>query len=330
MSVGQAIDTQTSPKLSQVLFREPTRNFATIAPLPSNVQAIESALLFATGMTPLLALVGPSGWGKSHLLEASAHRLGMDGGAAPQIWSALEWANFGPRAECHGPLILDNAQDALDSGRAGTNLRIALERRVKASKPTCLSFTSAKPTRQLRAFLPHSRRWTIAQINAPDPAEKVLVIDQMASAEGLRLSSILVKLIAYRMKGNGRTLSGALKRLRLSGAVWTEGRQILRGCGVLDCFLTDNSGWDLHERILNVARAEEFRDGAFRTSELAAHLMLRVAGLSEDSVAQRLALPHAEVYALSSKFERLLTSAEATRQIERRAIERILEGLSSD
>ena len=51
------------------------RNFDTIATLPSNVEAVEAALQFAVGANPFMVLVGPSGWGKTHLLECVATRL---------------------------------------------------------------------------------------------------------------------------------------------------------------------------------------------------------------------------------------------------------------
>lgn len=331
MSLGNLAEhVRTAPKLSDVLFEEPSRNFGTIAALPSNVQAIEAALLFSTGLRGFLALVGPSGWGKSHVLEAAACRISQDTGVPPRVYSAIEWIHLGARADAPGSLLLDNVQDALDGARTRLLLQIALERRVRGGRPTMLSFTASKPTRQIKSLLPNLREWTVAQIPAPDPVERTLVIDQMATAEGLHLSPTLVRLMASKMKGNGRTLSGALKRLRLSGTIWTDARQILRACGTLDPFFSDNSAWDLGDRILRTAEEAEFKGLDIRSSHLAIHTMLREAGLGEAAVARCFGVQPAEVYAVAERFELIASGNEETRKLSRRFVHRVVESLSID
>ena len=71
-----ADDGRQAPRLSEVLFETSRATFAAYAPLPSNVEAIDAALRFSAGHEILVALVGPSGWGKSHLLGAAALRDG--------------------------------------------------------------------------------------------------------------------------------------------------------------------------------------------------------------------------------------------------------------
>ena len=61
-------------KLSNVLFERRVATFNSLAALPSNVEAIEAALMFSAGLNPFVAIVGPSGWGKSHLLGATSSR----------------------------------------------------------------------------------------------------------------------------------------------------------------------------------------------------------------------------------------------------------------
>lgn len=320
-----------APKLSEVLFEEPSRNFATVAALPSNVQAIEAALLFSTGLQTFLALVGPSGWGKSHVLEAVAWRIGQDTGLPPRIHSAIEWIQMGARADLPGALLLDNVQDAIEGSRNRLLLQIALERRVRSGRATLLSFTSSKVTRKIRSFLPSSRDWTIGFMPAPDPVERMVLIDTMALAEGLHISQTLVKMLATRMKGNGRTLAGALKRLRLSGAVWTDDRQILRACGALDPFFSDNSSWDLGERILRTAEEPEFQGRSVEPGDLVLHGMLRTAGLSEACVARTMGIPPAEAYSRAEKFAmRLAAGDDDARNLSNRFVERIVESLSLD
>lgn len=331
MSLSTLADhSRQTPRLSDVLFREPGRSFATIAALPSNVQAVEAALLFSTGAQPFLALVGPSGWGKSHLLEAVSCRIGIDAGVPPPVHSAVEWICLGARADTPGALILDNVQDALEGPRTRLLLRIALERRVRGHRPTILSFTAPKPTRQIKTLLPNLREWTIGIMPAPDPVERALVIDQMASAEGLHLSQVVVRLMAGRMKGNGRTLAGALKRLKLLGSVWTDGRQILRACGALDPFFADNSSWDLGERIMKAAEGEELQGTEIQSRDLAVHTMLRVAGLSEANVSRSVSVQPAEVYMIAARCQALADQNDSTKRLMNRFVERLVEDLAND
>ena len=70
--VQAAQEVNRSPRLSDVLFPNVARNFSTIAGVPSNIQAVETGLMFANANTNFVALVGPSGWGKTHLMEAIA------------------------------------------------------------------------------------------------------------------------------------------------------------------------------------------------------------------------------------------------------------------
>jgi chromosomal replication initiation ATPase DnaA len=314
-----------SPRLSQVLFDFPNRNFGSFAVLPSNVQAIDSALLFSTGLHPLVAIVGPSGWGKSHLLEAVATRLAMDGQAVPQVLMATEWALGTVRSEPSYPLLLDNAQDALEQSRTRQAMRLGLERRVRAGRPTLLCFTASKPSRLIRGLLPHPRNWSIATIGFPEPMERVLVIEQMSRVEGLHLSQQLIKIIGFRMHGNGRTLTGALKRLKLFGSHWTEPAATLRACGVLNPFLSDSSDWDLGEvMVKGAAKMEPSKLG----QDIALYLMLRQAGLSELDVARYFGIEPREAYTRATNFEKDFRESAELRSSVQRVIDRVLQDLT--
>ena len=70
-----------SQPISEVLLNPRPRGFDTLAVVPSNVRAVESGLLFANGLLAHVAVVGPSGWGKSHLLEAVANHIACERGA---------------------------------------------------------------------------------------------------------------------------------------------------------------------------------------------------------------------------------------------------------
>src|SRR5512133_2618354 len=194
------------PRLSQALFTNNAKDFRSMATLPSNVEAIEAAMLFSTGLENLVAVIGPSGWGKSHLLTAAADRMRMEFGLSTvEVQNVGDWLTNNCRQAQFMPVILDDVQTCLSSTKTKQHLRLALERRAKAARPTLLSFTASAMDRQIKSLLPQLREWTVVPIKAPTPSERVLVVRQMCKSEGLTLSDTLVDLIAKKVNGNGRT-----------------------------------------------------------------------------------------------------------------------------
>lgn len=322
--------TQYTPKLSEVLFEKKEHSFASLAALPSNVEAIEAALLFSAGMNRLVTVVGPSGWGKTHLMRAVAYRLSLDGGPFIEPASAQEYLASPHRFDSTAPLILDDVQDTLGRARQRLALRFALERRIRAGRPTILSFTAPKPTRQIRAFLPSARDWRISTMGAPAAAERVLLLNQMSAAESLALSPRLVKVLADQMHGNGRTLSGALKRLRLSGSTWLDTGGTLRALGLLEPFFADNSGWDLKMRILRIAEASRAQFGKVNPLDLAIYTMIREAGLAESDVARSTELTNADVYQRTVRFQKQLETCDVSRSNVRQFVELVVGSLAKE
>jgi energy-coupling factor transporter ATP-binding protein EcfA2 len=323
VSAGAAI-----PRLSEVLFRTPRRGFGSFAALPSNVQAIEAAMLFANESLDLVALVGPSGWGKTHLLEAVGGVLERHGRGRIGIMSSSEWAQASFRHDPRMPLLLDNVQESLERPKERMRLQLALQRRVRAGLPTFLCFTAPKVSRSIKSFLPLSRTWFIAPIDTPKPCERELVIRQMAATEDLDLSDVLVKLLAQRMLGNGRTLQGALKRLKLSGQKCGDIQHVLRACGVLNPFFADCSSWDLRDHILEIAAA--CAPDRRSAEDLAVYTMLRIALLPEACVAQYLDLPPAQAYARAADFEQRLSESSEARQNVRQFLSQVVDALQND
>jgi hypothetical protein len=228
------------------------------------------------------------------LLASVVNRLAQHREEPPQVLTATEWLLGISQAPAGAPLLLDNVQDLLPKPRLQAALRAAIDKRVRAGENTMLSFTTAKAGRSLRVLLPSPRSWVWAAIQAPQPSERVLVLRHMAAAEHLSLSEPLVRLLASRLRGNGRTLLGALKRLKLYGAEWQDSALTLRACGILDMFFRDNSDWDLCEAISNACRPSPF--GA----DLAIYLMLREATLSEANVAQFFGMAPSAAYQRAS------------------------------
>lgn len=324
MSAGSLIETR--PRISQVLFEMPDRSFGSIASFASNIRAVDTALLFANGLHSSVALVGPSGWGKTHILDAVAVHIERETNQTPKVHSAVDWISQG-RAEIQGALLLDNVQDALESARSRQLLRVALERRVRSGRRTMLAFTGHRPTRQLRSYLPSSKDWVVAHVPAPDLAERFLVVDQMARAEKLKLGRALVKVFADRIKGNGRTLSGALKRLKLHGKIWSDEVQTLHACGLLDPFFVDSSDWDLAEHVLRTAEYPEFRKTKVNQRDMAIYTLLKVAELPEAKVARTFGVQPAEAFYTANRFEEMLSQNQEAQGVQSEFIGRVVATL---
>lgn len=181
-----------------------------------------------------------------------------------------------------------------------------------------LAFTAHRPTRQLRTYLPNSKDWVVAHVPAPDLTERFLVVDQMARAESLKLGRSLVKVLADRVKGNGRTISGALKRLKLHGKNWMDDAQTLNAVGILDPFFEDCADWDLAEHVLRTAESPEFRVPKINQRDLAVHTLLKVAELPEAKVARTFGVQPAEAFYTANRFaEQIAASTEAREAAQR-------------
>jgi len=289
-------DQGRTPRLSEVLFERSNRSFGSLAPLPSNVEAIEAGLRFSAGLNTLVIITGPSGWGKSHLLEAITYRLTHELGTPIEMLNAAGLAANPAKGETSGPLILDDVQEVLGRPRPQLALRLNLERRVRAGKGTVLAFTLPKATRQLKSLIPSYRDWTVCSMAEPEAAERVLLLKHLTQAEGLSLSDSLIGVIASSMYGNGRTLSGALKRLRLSGGAWMDSSATLQACGLLDPFFADNPDWDLKLKILKVVENNKTLFPNLSSLDLALVVMLHEAGLAEVDVARCLGISPKDAY----------------------------------
>ena len=297
------------PKLSDALFQKARSGFASFAAISSNVKAIEASLMFANGLSPFVALVGPSGWGKSHLLEGAAGVIRRDLGLAVKVQSAVQWVEAGARWDQQVPLILDDAQGALARSRLRQAVRNGLERRVQAGRPTLLAFTSPKVSRSIRTFLPVTREWHFAAISAPTPTERELVSRQIASLEGLTLSNAIFRFISRQMSWDGNAIAGAMRRLKLLQSRWVETDDVLRGLGILGPYLVDNSGCDLRDQVHEtvsrlIDQSGHTEDPVNLATDLSVYLMIDRMGLSEGEVASYFRLSPGEAYCRAQRMAR--------------------------
>ena len=296
--------------------------------LASNVQAVEAATLFASGRTPFVILVGPSGWGKSHLIDSAASMLHSgDSGCWPQVISAKQWIQPAGGVDMLSPWLIDNVQEGIGQHKTRLQMRLALERRVKAGRPTLLAITAQRPTRALRAFLPSQNNWVIATIEAPTRSERLKLIGKMAAAHGLVLSESLQQILAHHLHGDGRTLVGACTRLRMADGRWMDAMGTLRALGLLSPMFSGNVLWDLRDAIFEVAQGSGKAKGC---RDMLMYVMLKVALLPEANVATFFEVEPSVVYARASAFERDQEGDEGLRNRTRWFVEEVIDRLRSD
>lgn len=274
------------------------------------MHALESARLFANRAAPFVALVGPSGWGKSHLLHATSETLRSEFLRSAGVSEAADYALNPGRRDVHAPLLLDNVRCALDRSRVRLQLRLALERRVRSGRPTMLCFTGSVNSATMRSFLPHFKDWIVCPIAAPKTNERESLVRQMAGKEDLDLSRCLYWLLSTQLGGNASTILGALKRLRLYHTHWSDPSMTLRACGVLNPYFADNSGWDLREHIYTCAQQFPSEGMTIDRKALAVFAMLRIALLAEAEVAHFMEMEPAAVYTSAIRFEARVSSPD--------------------
>ncbi|MEZ0326618.1 MAG: DnaA/Hda family protein [Fimbriimonas sp.] len=326
MSVSESgVSGRRSPDCAQ----SDTHTFENFAPLPSNGHAVEAGLHFSAGLIDLVAIVGPSGWGKTHLLDAIVARTNQRMGANAARFDVHRALAAPGRLDSHRALLLDDVQEVFGKPKLRQMLGVMLERRIKSGRPTVLSFTADKPTRQLRQFLPSSRDWSVASITVPAPQERVLIINQLSSASGLTLSRDLVQILARHMHGNGCTLSGALKRLRLTGEDWISSRATLRACGVLNAFFSDNPEWDLQHKIIKTAAESPVLCPELR-QDLALYTMMCVAGLPETEVARWAGVEPSTAYSRTMEFRKRLPSCNDASAGVAYVVDSVVSSLSAE
>jgi hypothetical protein len=314
----------TTLRVTDTLPVVPSTALSSFAPLPSNLSAFKAGLHFSEGLVKFVAVTGPCGWGKTHLLQAIAEQYQKQGHCCAQVMDVHQALAAPGRLETARALLLDDAQEVFGKPKLRQLLRVLLERRMKSSRPTVLAFSGSGPTRQMKLLLPNSRNWSYGAISEPQVLERMIIIGQMATQEGLALSEELVKIVATHMRVNGRTLSGALKRLRLSGEDWTDSRGVLEALGVLNPFFSDNPDWDLLHRIFRSARELNL------PNEYALYAMMCIANLPETNVARWADVEPAEAFAITKQFRRKISGNQAANELVSRLVDRVVASLASE
>ena len=100
-----------------------------------------------------------------------------------------------------------------------------------------LVFTSARISRSIRNFLPLESQWTIAEMAEPTFSERCVIVRNLAENLKLNLDDCLVRFIARRVGGNGRSIYGSLLRLKLVDEQWQGADRVINAIGILHTHL---------------------------------------------------------------------------------------------
>jgi len=275
----------------------PSGGFHTFTALPSNISAIEAVMKFASGTSPFVALSGPSGWGKSHLLLAVEEQLQKEGAKSVELMSALQRSGSAVRQDLPDTLILDDTQDVFTHPRARHTLRQALDHRVRTGRRTLLAWTTNESAKRLRTLLPAGREWATVQIGEPSIDERELVVLQIANESEVSLSRAISRLMARHLNGNGRSIRGAIQRLRLVKSDWSVNRDVIPACSVLSPYLLGHNGWDPRDHVQEaVTRTFSEPTEGLQRNDVSCYLMMHEMGLSETEVAGFLKVPPSKAY----------------------------------
>lgn len=274
--------------------------FATFAAMPSNIRAFETSHRFCLGVHRLVAVFGPSGWGKTHLAESVTQHL-REQGVSVESCRAMDWLMMGSRKD-GDVLVLDDAQDASQNPKARQRLRQMLERTVRSGRPAYVNFSGPKPAFGGRNLVPSHREWVLVSIGSPNADEREIAVRQIAKNLDVLVSRTVARLIARHLNGNGRSIAGAMHRLKLSGNDYSTPHDAMRVCGLLCPYWLGVDGWDPRDVVHDAISRELASDRPQEQHLLRAatsYLMMFEMGIPERDVASFLSVTPGEAYELA-------------------------------
>ncbi len=148
-----------------------------------------------------------------------------------------------------------------------------------------------------------NREWATATISEPTAEERELLIREIARTDTVFLSPGSIKMIAQHLHGNGRSINGALKRLKLLKNDWSEPEDACQACGILMPYLIGADGWDPRDVVGDIVAKTLTGFGMSQSlyADLCSYLLLRVIGLSEEEVSTFLHLTPTQVFQKASQ-----------------------------
>ncbi|MBI5154872.1 chromosomal replication initiator protein DnaA [Candidatus Poribacteria bacterium] len=178
-----------------------------------------------------LFLYGPSGLGKTHLMQAIGHAyVRKNRGARVLYVTSEQFINsfiesiqnkrsleFRTQFRNVDVLLIDDVQFLMGKERTQHEVFHTFNALFDAGKKIVL--TSDRPPRDLATLEERLRsrfEWgVIADMQPPDLETRIAILRQKARQEGLKLPSDVLTYIAERVKSNIRELEGALKRIKV-------------------------------------------------------------------------------------------------------------------
>lgn len=287
-----------------------SNSFKGFQALPSNHKALDLAERFAQGGEAFGVIEGAQGWGKSHLLAAARAAKSQD---SPRVASASALNFSSPSAHMAEAqvLIVDDLHLAEARPRVRQSLAFVLERRRRLGLPTLCAASNRCP-----AELGLKRSWTRVNLGEPSSEERAIVLQKLCANENIQLPVEFAALAANWVGGDGGTLRGLARHLRLSGLSF-ENAHPVKLAGLLFCRYGPTSE-DLRDTILNAAAISAMKDQRrsrpYTLQQLAVYLMRNEAHLPEGIVAEYFGIQGSSVFEDQKLSERMLSRARRDSQ----------------
>ncbi len=292
--------------------------FSSFAAAPSNMGAIEVGTRFAQGTTPLVVVIGAPGWGKSHLLDSV--RSYMDRRARPLnvLLSAAQYTSNPERCDDSVPLLVDDAQDVWGNMKSRQQFRRLIERRVRTKRPTFICFADSVSRLEASRFVPCTQDWAFQSIGTPSKKERDYIVRQIADTERVTLSRPIVTLFARHLCGDGRSIRGAVRTLKVVRADWSRRGDVFEACGVLNPYLEGENGWDPRDVVWEIvnAKTQGSRTYDHFAESVCCYILVSLIGMSEFDVATFLGVSPKAAYSMSVAVKEGLTSDQTARLVE--------------
>lgn len=300
-------DVRPVQRLSEAFVHRPSLYLRSMEIVPSNIQAIQAATQFARKAISAVAIIGPSGWGKSIVLECTAELMRTS--ACPvKVMTAKDWLKNDAAWTSRCPLLLDEVQQVFAHTSQKQALRWRIRQRVDKGLPTFLSISDRRLRGEVERLLQPRQKWVIKSIEEPTEAERQQIVERIAAEQGLRIHGDVAKLIALRMRGNGRSISGCLQTIGLAQKSWTGRESVLSVCGALRPYLDEVEGWDLRDEVQEAVRQTlQTRPGHSECLEadMVCYILLKRMQVGEKAAASFLNISDSAAYVRAQSISKL-------------------------
>ena len=292
--------------------------FASFAAVSSNIGAIEVGARFAQGTTPFAVVIGAPGWGKTHLLDSIRSYMGRRSQPINSPMSASQYTSVPERCDDGLPLLIDDCQDVWGNMRARQDFRRLLERRIKGRRPTFVCIADKVSRLEASRFFPCPQEWAFQSISVPSRKERDYIVRQIADSEEVSLSRPIVALVARHLCGDGRSIKGAIRTLKIVRDDWARRSDLFEACGVLTPYIQGEDGWDPRDVVMDVVSGRSFEccPSEDYARSVCAYVLLSLMRLDEYDVATFLGVSPTAAYAMSVSVKASLADANCAKAVE--------------